>query len=262
MVYLVIQGSPQSNCNSPRPSGSGRLRAFTLIDVLVSIAVIGLLISIMLPSIAKVRETARKVVCSSGMRQIGLGMNLYAEDNKAMLPASVFLDDAGGRYATAINPQLMDTIRTDPDLYAPRQWGQWDGLGLLFYKSYVSAPGVYYCPSHVGENPLEVYQDQWNFESTGEIIANYQFRGVGPNGERHLYNMRATDAMVTDSLRSIEDINHQNGLNVLAAGLSVNWYEDVNSQILQSVMSRTDDSAADDTAQTWTLFDGGPRGTD
>jgi len=262
VVNLVIQGSPQSNCNSPKWIDLGRSRAFTLIDVLVSIAVIGLLISIMLPSIAKVRETARKVVCSSGMRQIGLGMNLYAEDNKAMLPASVFLDDPGGRYATAIYPQLMDTIRTEPDLHAPREWGQWDGLGLLFYKSYISAPAVYYCPSHSGTNTLEAYEDQWNSETTGEIIANYQFRGVGPNGERHLYNMRATDAMVTDSLRSIEDLNHENGLNVLAAGLSVKWFEDIDSQIVQSVMSRTDDSAADDTAQAWTLFDGGPRQTD
>jgi len=240
-------------------SANGHARgAFTLIDVLVSISVIAILISILLPSIAMVRESAHKVVCSSDMRQIGLGMNLYAEDNKAMLPSSVYLEFPESRNTYATAPHLMDTIRTDPTKFDSREWGQWDGLGLLFYKSYISAPGVYYCPSHTGSNSEETYQGQWDFQSEGEVIANYQFRGVGPNGERHLYDMISSAAMVTDSLRSIEDLNHENGLNVLAAGLSVNWYEDQDSQLLESVLARTDDTVVGDTNRAWTLFDGGP----
>ena len=258
MVYLVAQVQTQSNSNTKARS---RSRAFTLIDILVSIAVISLLIGLMLPSISMVRESARKVICSSSMRQIGLGMNLYAEDNKDMLPSSVFLDDKGGRTARAMYPHLMDTIRTSPVEYEDRVWGQWDGLGLLFYKGYISAAGVYYCPSHTGSNSLEVYEDQWNFGTSTEIIANYQYRGIGPEGQRHLYSMDSTAALVTDSLRSFDDINHDNGLNILAAGLSVNWYDDIDSEIMQSVMSRTDDSIVDDTNQAWQLFDGGSAAT-
>tara|TARA_R110000744_G_scaffold51662_5_gene111118 strand:- start:1239 stop:2045 length:807 start_codon:yes stop_codon:yes gene_type:complete len=256
VVYLVT--SEFKNLNNT-PQGPRAVRAFTLIDVLVSLTVIILLISIMLPSISMVRESARKVICSSDMRQIGLGMNLYAEDNKSMLPSSVHLRNSESRNTYSENPHLMDTIRTDQDEYAAREWGQWDGLGLLFYKSYVSAPGVYYCPSHTGTNVLETYEDQWNFNTEGMIIANYQFRGVGPEGQRHLYNMKATDAMVTDSLRSIEDLNHDNGLNILAAGLSVKWFDDVNNEILQSVASRTEDTVIRNANQAWQLFDGGPR---
>jgi type II secretory pathway pseudopilin PulG len=228
-----------------------------LVDVLVTISVIALLIGIMLPSIAMVRESARKVICSSNMRQIGLGMNLYAEDNKSMLPSSVFLDDNGGRYAEAMFPQLMDTIRTDPGTQEARQWGQWDGLGLLFWKGYISAPSVYYCPSHTGDNVLDTYADQWNFDTEKEIIANYQYRGIGPEGQRLLYDMNTLDALVSDSLRSVDDLNHESGVNVLAAGLSVSWYQDVNNQIVESVMSRTNETVADDTNQAWQLFDGG-----
>ncbi len=234
----------------------GRRRAFTLIDILVSLAVIALLVGLMLPSIAKVRESARKVICSSNMRQIGLGMNLYAEDNKDMLPSSVFLDDDGGRTAYPWLPHLMDTARTDAQQFPDRIWGQWDGLGLLFYKGYINAPAVYYCPSHEGENSIYVYEDQWNMESTGQIITNYQYRGIGPNGQRHLYNIDPAAAMVTDSLRTIEDINHEKGLNVLAAGLSVNWFADVDEQILQTVLSRSSDSGSDDDNETWIIFDG------
>lgn len=60
--------------------------AFTLVDVLVSISVIAVLIALLLPSISMVRESARKVICSSDMRQIGLGMNMYAEDNNDLPP--------------------------------------------------------------------------------------------------------------------------------------------------------------------------------
>lgn len=206
-----------------------------------------------------VRESARKVICSSDMRQIGLGMSLYAEDNKSMLPSSVFLDNAEARVTVPNLPHLMDTIRTDSSEFADREWDQWDGLGLLFYKGYVSAPGVFYCPSHTGEHTQERYESQWNFETDEQIIANYQFRGVGPEGQRYTYAMLSTDAMVTDSLRSVQDLNHKNGVNVLSAGLSVNWYDDIDSEIIQAVMARTEDSIVDDTVQAWQLFDGGPR---
>lgn len=229
---------------------------FSLIDVLVSVAVIALLIAIMLPSISMVRESARRVICSSDMRQIGLGMNLYAEDNKGTLPSSVFIEEVG-QTAYPIYPQLMDTIRTSENDYEPHEeWGQWDGLGLLFYKGYVSAPGVFYCPSHTGSHTPERYEDRWDLEGTTEIVSNFQFRGVGPDGQRKIYTMNSLDAVVTDSLRSIEDLNHDNGLNVLAAGLSVKWFDDVNSRIVDSIMSRTAETEADDTTQAWQIFDG------
>lgn len=259
MVYLVSKTSRQLKINT---RACHHAQAFTLIDILVTITVISVLIGLMLPSIAMVRESARKVICSSNMRQIGLGMNLYAEDNNDMLPSSVFLDDDGGRTASPLEPHLMDTIRTDPDQFADRVWGQWDGVGLLFYKGYISAPSVYYCPSHEGTNTLEAYEDQWNFDTIGEIIANYQYRGIGPKGQRLLYNIKSSDAIVTDSLRSLEDVNHERGLNVLAAGLSVNWYDDVDGLVLQAVQSRTDDSVVEEVNQAWQLFDGGTNPAD
>jgi competence protein ComGC len=259
VVYLVSPTSRQLKISTnEHPRGAG----FTLIDILVTITVISILIGIMLPSIAMVRESARKVICSSDMRQIGLGMNLYAEDNKDMLPSSVFLNDDGGRTASPLEPHLMDTIRTDQDQFADRVWGQWDGIGLLFFKGYINAPSVYYCPSHKGTNTIEAYEDQWNFETTDQIIANYQFRGIGPEGQRLLYNIKSSDALVTDSLRSLDDVNHERGLNVLAAGLSVNWFDDVDGLVLQTVLSRTDDSVVDDVNQAWQLFDGGTNPTD
>ncbi len=57
-------------------------RAFTLIELLVVISIIALLLSILMPSLNKVKESARRVVCSTGLRQITFGILLYANDHE------------------------------------------------------------------------------------------------------------------------------------------------------------------------------------
>lgn len=61
-------------------------RAFTLIELLVVIAIIALLLSMLLPALSRARMYARRVVSTSNMRQIGMAMTLYAEDNEGLFP--------------------------------------------------------------------------------------------------------------------------------------------------------------------------------
>jgi prepilin-type N-terminal cleavage/methylation domain-containing protein len=63
-------------------------RAFTLIELLVVIAIISLLVSILLPSLTRAKDLARRAVCLGNLRQISFVMNLYATDNDDSAPSA------------------------------------------------------------------------------------------------------------------------------------------------------------------------------
>jgi prepilin-type N-terminal cleavage/methylation domain-containing protein/prepilin-type processing-associated H-X9-DG protein len=63
-------------------------KAFTLIELLVVIAIIGILAALLLPTFSKAKEKARTAQCLSNEHQIGLGMQLYADDANGFYPES------------------------------------------------------------------------------------------------------------------------------------------------------------------------------
>jgi len=62
------------------------LTGFTLVELLVVIAIIALLMGILMPALQRAREQAKSAVCTSNLRQVGLGANLYAEDWDLYIP--------------------------------------------------------------------------------------------------------------------------------------------------------------------------------
>jgi prepilin-type N-terminal cleavage/methylation domain-containing protein len=63
-------------------------RGFTLLELLVVIAIIGVLMAILLPALGQARVHARRVASAGNLRQIGLAMELYTQDNRGFFPES------------------------------------------------------------------------------------------------------------------------------------------------------------------------------
>ncbi len=227
-------------------------RGFTLVDVLVSIAVIALLIGILLPSLKMVHETSQRVVCASNLRQVGLGLHMYASDNDAWLPYSSFASGNG------------DYWNTDP-LYLrvdarPRGYDRmlWDGLGVMFEQSYLNDGRIFYCPSHTGEHTFEAYKAQFE-GADGEIIANFQYRGEGPDlsgrPQQRLDFIENNASLVSDGFREVADINHEQGMNVLRAGMSVDWHFVDHDTLLDMASQYSGDGDQPDWEERWRLLD-------
>lgn len=103
---------------------AGGPKGFTLIELLVVITIVGVLITLLLPAVESVRDAAQRIKCTSNLRQIVLGANLYASDHSgAMAPSHITGHPVTGGYVTWA-----------------RQLGEW-GAYLPWDKN------VFHCPA-------------------------------------------------------------------------------------------------------------------
>ena len=104
---------------------AARSRGFTLVELLVVIGIIALLISVLLPSLAAARRSAKSVTSLSNLRQLGIGLVQYRIENKGYYPVGAWASVPGRprhRWADAIYPYMKNTeVYLSPQLDEPER---------------------------------------------------------------------------------------------------------------------------------------------
>jgi prepilin-type N-terminal cleavage/methylation domain-containing protein len=121
---------------STSPSSRG---GFTLIELLVVIAIIATLAALLLPALGTAKQAGRKAACLSNLRQVGIAIHAYADENDGQIPY-------GPKAPPFTSPASFYPSTGAPTSLLSLQTGAPVGLGLMLQLDLASQPKVLFCP--------------------------------------------------------------------------------------------------------------------
>ena len=136
-------------CKNLKVSTHKQQKGFTLMELLVVISIIALLLAILMPTLQKAKELARRTVCLSNQRQNGISLYQYASAWDDRLPPMV-LEGPGRGLMNASHSFFIEFMGP----------GQWVGVGRLYGTGIITDPKHLYCPSQ--RSKFFSYPEAWD----------------------------------------------------------------------------------------------------
>ena len=202
---------------------------FTLIELLVVISIIAVLMAILMPTLGRAREAAKRAVCSNQVKQIGTAILAYSTDYDNRMPT--YNTKSNNPYAMIHTYALYRSDVTDS---SGKPLGM--KLALLYEGKYISDPKVFYCPSNMLDlfkyesyctpHPWGSLPQSFNEQNGSNqwIRMGYTYLPIDPKAAKDAAGVPTVTAKIfdrldpylpcmTDIMRKTDQLSHRRGTN-------------------------------------------------
>ncbi|MFZ9856352.1 MAG: prepilin-type N-terminal cleavage/methylation domain-containing protein [Limisphaerales bacterium] len=182
-------------------------QGFTLIELLVVIAIIAILAGLLLPALAKAKDSGRRAACTGNLRQIGIAIHAYAQDHSGWMPY-------GPQAPPFSHPSELYPSTGSPTSLLSLRDGHPAGLGLLLASTLAQTPRVLFCPG--SDQPTDA-QAELVKVGTNQARGSYYYRHGG------VTEMFFTPPTMPPSLKLEDPGNNRNGVPIRALAIDTQF---------------------------------------